>query len=162
MWHTPKRQVRLQSRWGHTSWLISVELITSGVFTLHTWRMKKVRYYFSLEVATISTKLHQAPLIACISSKRCKTGKKYQKRRKMLFFLTVGMASKDQITLGSFKTGITQAITNLPLGSHSPTERKANKQQLLHWTAVLLGQRPGRSSQESFTQSAACFFFCNG
>lgn len=79
----------------------------------------------------------------------------------MLFFLTVGMASEDQITLGSLKRGSIEPITNLPLESHSPNERQANKQQCLHWTAVLLvGQRPGRSKQEPFTQTAACSFFC--
>lgn len=72
------------------------------------------------------------------------------------------MASKHQITLGGFKRRNVQAIPNLLLESHSPKQRKANKQQLLHWTAVLLRQKPGKCSQESCMQIAACSFFNEG
>lgn len=74
------------------------------------------------------------------------------------FFLTVKMSSKDQITLGGVKRRNVQAITNLLSERRSPKRGKANKQQLLHWTAVLLGQRPQKCSQESCKQITACFF----
>lgn len=74
---------------GHTSGLIPIELIISAVFTLHTWRMKEVCHYLSLELASIPTKPHQAPLTYCTCYKQHMTDKKYCEKNRQTEILTV-------------------------------------------------------------------------
>lgn len=97
-----------------------MELIISDVFTLHTWRMKKICHYFSLEVATVSTKLHQAPLAAVQNDAR--QTRNTEKEEECFFPRSKNGIYRSNHPRQLQDRGI-QAITNLPLGSHSPEER---------------------------------------
>lgn len=137
-----------------------MELIISGMVTLGGWKKKStiisVWNWLPCLLNRIKHNLQLAPL------QNHATQTRNTEKDNKWFFLTLKMSSKDQITLGGFKRRNVQAITNLLSESHSPKQGKANKQQLLHWTAVLSGQRPQKSSPESCTQITARSFFCKG
>lgn len=120
--------------------------------------MKKVCHYFSLELATISTKLHQAPLAAVQNDAR----QTRNTEKEECFFLEARMVSTDQITLGSFKAGVYRPLQTYPW----EVILQKNGRQTSNSFSIGLQSCWGRGQAEAATNPSCkllhILFFCKG